>query len=75
MRAMTLARISNRREARHPKDRAAAAGRHVHLNSRNATREEARRDLYSYIEGYYNRRRLHSALDDITPEQAEFRTA
>ena len=26
-----------------------------------ATREEARRDLFAYIEGYYNRRRIHSA--------------
>ena len=26
-----------------------------------ATRDEARRDLFAYIEGYYNRRRIHSA--------------
>ncbi len=36
-----------------------------------ATRDEARRDLFAYIEGYYNRQRLHSALGYITPEQAE----
>ena len=36
-----------------------------------ATRDEARRDLFAYIEGYYNRRRIHSALGYITPEQAE----
>ena len=36
-----------------------------------ATREEARRDLFAYIEGYYNRRRIHSALGYRTPEQAE----
>ena len=36
-----------------------------------ATREEARRDLFAYIEGYYNRQRIHSALGYITPEQAE----
>ncbi len=36
-----------------------------------ATREDARRDLFTYIEGYYNRRRIHSALGDKTPEQAE----
>lgn len=36
-----------------------------------ATREEARRDLFAYIEGYYNRRRIHSAVGYRTPEQAE----
>ncbi len=36
-----------------------------------ATRDEARRDLFGYIEGYYNRARLHSALGYLTPEQAE----
>lgn len=36
-----------------------------------ATRDEARRDLFAYIEGYYNRQRIHSALGCITPEQAE----
>lgn len=35
------------------------------------TREEARRDLFSYIEVYYNRQRIHSALGYRTPEQAE----
>lgn len=39
-----------------------------------ATRDEARRDLFAYIEGYYNRQRIHSALGYRTPEQAE-RTA
>ena len=32
-----------------------------------ATREEARRDLFSYVEGYYNRARMHSALGYLTP--------
>lgn len=36
-----------------------------------ATREDARRDLFAYIEGYYNRRRIHSALGYRTSEQAE----
>ncbi|KQO66674.1 hypothetical protein ASF22_20400 [Methylobacterium sp. Leaf87] len=36
-----------------------------------ATRDEARRDLSAYIEGYYNRQHIHSALGYITPEQAE----
>ena len=35
------------------------------------TRDEARRDLFAYIEGYYNRRRIHSALGYQTPDQAE----
>ena len=38
-----------------------------------ATRDEAKRDLSSYVEGFYNRQRLHSALDYRTPDQAERR--
>ena len=34
-------------------------------------RDAARRDLFAYIEGYYNRRRIHSAIGYITPEQAD----
>lgn len=40
-----------------------------------ATREEARRDLFAYVEGYYNRARMHSALGYLTPEEAEKRMA
>jgi transposase InsO family protein len=40
-----------------------------------ATREAAKRDLFAYIEGYYNRQRIHSALGYITPEQAELQAA
>lgn len=39
------------------------------------THEQARRELFAYIEGYYNRQRIHSALGYLTPEQAELRTA
>ena len=39
------------------------------------TKDEARRDLFAYVEGYYNRQRIHSALGYITPEQAERRLA
>jgi putative transposase len=35
------------------------------------TREDARSDLFAYVEGYCNRRRIHSALGYKTPEQAE----
>jgi len=35
------------------------------------TRDEARRDLFAYIEGYYNRRRIHCGLGYRTPDQAE----
>jgi transposase InsO family protein len=35
------------------------------------TRDEARRDMFAYVEGYYNRQRIHSALGYLTPEQAE----
>jgi transposase InsO family protein len=38
-------------------------------------RNAARRDLFGYIEGYYNRRRIHSAIGYITPEQAEAKSA
>jgi putative transposase len=35
------------------------------------THAEARQALFGYIEGYYNRHRMHSALGYLTPEQAE----
>ena len=33
------------------------------------TRAVARADVFHYVEGFYNRRRLHSAIGYITPEQ------
>jgi transposase InsO family protein/transposase-like protein len=33
------------------------------------TRNEARADVFQYVEGFYNRRRLHSGIGYLTPEQ------
>ena len=33
------------------------------------TRDEARADVFRCVEGFYNRRRLHSGLGYLTPEQ------
>lgn len=38
---------------------------------RYATRQEARRSLFEYIETFYNRTRRHSALGYVSPEQFE----
>ena len=38
-------------------------------------RNTARRELFAYIEGYYNRARIHSAIGYITPHQAEAEAA
>lgn len=35
--------------------------RHYH------TRQEARQDIFAYIEGFYNRQRRHSALGYLNP--------
>jgi transposase InsO family protein len=32
-----------------------------------ATRADARRDIFAFIEGFYNRTRLHSAIGYISP--------
>lgn len=42
----------------------------VHLR-RFATREEAKQAVFDYIEVFYNRRRLHSTLGYVSPEQFE----
>ena len=35
------------------------------------TRDEAKADIFYYIEAFYNRRRLHSTLDYLSPEAYE----
>lgn len=37
------------------------------------TREEARAAIFEYIEVWYNRQRMHSSLDYMTPEQYELK--
>ena len=36
-----------------------------------ATREDARRSIFEYIEVFYNRKRLHSSLGYVSPETFE----
>ena len=38
-----------------------------------ATREQARQSIFEYIEIFYNRKRLHSSLDYVSPEVFEAR--
>jgi putative transposase len=40
-----------------------------------ATRAEAQRDIFAYIEGFYNRIRRHSAIGYISPIQMELKAA
>jgi putative transposase len=41
----------------------------------HATREEAKRDIFAYIEGYYNRTRRHSSIGYISPIEMELKAA
>jgi putative transposase len=38
-----------------------------------ATREEARREIFAYIEGFYNRTRRHSAIGYLSPIEMELK--
>ena len=40
-----------------------------------ATRDEAKRDIFAYIEGFYNRTRRHSAIGYISPIEMELKAA
>jgi len=40
---------------------------------RFACREEARRQIFEFIEVWYNRQRLHSSLDYLSPAEYESR--
>jgi putative transposase len=40
-----------------------------------ATREEARLDIFAYIEGFYNRTRRHSAIGYMSPIEMELKAA
>jgi putative transposase len=47
--------------------------REVLSRCRFRTRDEARSVLFAYLEGFYNRRRRHSALGYLSPEEFERR--
>ena len=38
-------------------------------HARYQTREVAHRDIFDYIEGFYNRKRRHSALGYVSPAE------
>ena len=40
-----------------------------------ATREEAKGDIFAYIEGFYDRTRRHSAIGYISPIEMELKAA
>jgi putative transposase len=44
-------------------------------HQRYATREQARLDIFAYIEGFYNRTRRHSAIGYISPIEMELKAA
>ena len=49
--------------------------RELVYHRRDVTREEARQDIFEYIEVFYNRQRQHSTLGDHSPAEYEARAA
>ena len=45
----------------------------VYTKPRYRTRDEARADIFEYIEGFYNPRRRHSTLGQVSPVEFEQR--
>ncbi len=45
----------------------------VYTRPRYRTRDEAREDMFSYIEGFYNPQRRHSKLGQVSPADFEQR--
>jgi putative transposase len=46
---------------------------HVYTKPRYRTRDEARADMFEYIEGFHNPLRRHSTLGHISPAEFERR--
>jgi transposase InsO family protein len=55
-----------------PKERTSELGGSIR---HYATREEAKPDIFEYIEVFYNRKRRHSTLGYQSPAEYEARTA
>ena len=45
------------------------------ITANTATQQEAKRDIFAYIEGFYNRTRRHSAIGYIGPIEMELKAA
>lgn len=43
-------------------------------NKKYKTREEAKKEIFEFIEVWYNRNRIHSSIDYLTPEKYEFKS-
>ena len=41
------------------------------INSRRLSLIEIKKECFDYIDGFYNTRRIHSALDNKSPEEYE----